>query len=347
MRIFNTNNFVDKNADYINAYYSLLTEGEDQNALRGKLEMKLYHLPSYFGNYSKDGLRKVHLLEYDLTHMNVALNPIMESSRCEKCLRSKPLTTLAGRSYCTECWLNLLHQLYVLWRSAITWVEKPQLKYFSLREDFYQSERVPGYEWFWDIEVRKDLAELNSLNVMKNEFRFMLSSQRKRVFTSEVLGHSPKRTLLAHVLGCNSCGTFLEMENPWATSSIGWKDGLCPECEGSRGRWFNSSYEPIGYDECVMCNSIHAPYAIWGMCVDCYSQWQEQYTCYDILLNTARTYGPLTLLLVSHDIAWLRYLREVLPKQFFKGHTLIPWAPKAPKPKINIRERVCSVLRGT
>lgn len=355
MRIFDTKYFIDKNRDQVMAHYdAILTDDlTDPATLRALLELKMYHLPPYFNTSQKAKVMLNNMfrstdgntvIEYDLLHANSTIHGSIARETCPRCGRHKQLVTM-NKTMCVDCWAHLLHTLYSLWHSQVTWIDAP-IRYFNLRETYHESYAVPGYEWFWELEQWKDLVELGNITAMKNEFRFILQAYKRKTDTYE--SHSPKRTLLAHLMGCTMCGTKLELNTSiWDTTAEGWMDGVCPSCVPHRGIWHNSQYEPVGYNECYHCLNLHLPYAMWGICVECYSHWQDRYLNPDILFSTAKELGTLALLLIRPDHAWVNYVRNNLPTAYSKTNkdpVLTEWKPKLTQKKINIRERVCSIV---
>jgi hypothetical protein len=204
------------------------------------------------------------------------------------------------------------------------------------------STTVPGYEWFWDIDVWKDLCELDNITQMKAEFKFILAAYKKKAETCSA--YSPKHTLLAHLIGCRNCGKKHPIENVWTSPALGWMDGLCPDCKPKRGIWHNSQYEPIGYDACQVCHNLHLPYAMWGMCMECYQNWQDTFLNEDVIYATAKQLGTSALLLIRPEVAWINYIKDNLPTSYSRkggngDRRLVEFKPKL-KPEINIKERV-------
>lgn len=94
---------------------------------------------------------------------------------------------------------------------------------------------------------------------------------------------SPKKMLLARELGCLKCGKKLKCtyEDIWVGPEIPFQDGLCDECSfpASDEAWnvhpepFHAPHKNIPH--CLMCNSTY-PYALWGMCINCYYEWLDK-----------------------------------------------------------------------
>lgn len=357
MRIFDTKYFIDKNRELVHAYYDNLVTDDlrDPSTLRALLELKLYHLPPYFNTSNKVKItlnnlfRKTEgntVLEYDLLHPNSTITGSCDREACPQCGRHKQLVTL-NHTLCVECWSNLLHKVYSLWKAQITWSDAP-IRYFNLREPFHESTTVPGYEWFWEIEQWKDLTELGNITAMKREFQFILQAYKHKQDT--YLAHSPKHTLLATLIGCRNCRTKHNPENIWTEPADNWLDGYCPKCKPKRGIWHNSIYEPVGYDECVVCHNLHMPYAMWGMCVECYQNWQDTFLNRELLYELSKKYGTTALLLIRPEIQWVGYIKESLPISLSsrkRGEIeLTDWKPKPDKVVINIRKEVRNVLQS-
>lgn len=355
MRIFDTKYFIDRNRELIQAYYgNLITDDlHDPTTLRALLECKMYHLPAYFLTDLKTKVtlnnlfRKTEgntVLEYDLLHPNASLQGQSRREACPQCGRHKQIVTL-NRSLCVECWSNLILKIHSLWKAQITWIENPHIRYFNLRETFHESRPVPGYEWFWEIEQWKDLCELASITEVKREFAFLLQAYKHKQDT--YLAHSPKHTLLAHLIGCRQCKTHHKIDTIWTSPADNWLDGYCPNCKPKRGVWHNSQYEPIGYNACVECGNMHLPYAMWGMCVECYQHWQDKFLDPDKLFNTARDIGTTALLLVRPEIQWVSYIKDNLPVSYSRKRQdveIVEWKPKSAPNGINVRNLVKGVM---
>lgn len=359
MRIFDTKYFIDKNREIVQAYYdNLVTEDmRDPSTLRALLELKLYHLPPYFNTNNKVKIALNNLfrktegntaLEYDLLHPNSVITGVSNRDACPQCGRHKQLVTL-NHTLCVECWSNLLHKVYTLWKSQITWTQDTGIRFFNLREAYHESYAVPGYEWFWEIEQWKDLVELGNITAMKKEFQFILQAYKHKQDT--YLAHSPKHTLLATLIGCRQCKVKHKPENNniWTSPAENWLDGYCPKCKPKRGIWHNSIYEPVGYDECQVCHNLHMPYAMWGMCAECYQNWQDTFLNRELLYDMAKVYGTTALLLIRPEMQWVGYIKESLPVSLSTrktGDVLSEWRPKLGKPIIDIRKEVRNALQG-
>ena len=341
MRIFDTKYFIDKHRELVQAYYgSLITDDlRDPSSLRALLETKMYHLPPYFLTDLKTKIalnnlfRKTEgntVLEYDLLHPNASLQGQSRRDQCPQCGRHKQLITM-HKTLCVDCWSNLIHKLYSLWKANIVWCDAP-LIYFNCRQKFHESAPVPGYEWFWEIEHWKDLCEMDTITEVKEEFKFLLRSHKHKQDT--YLSHSPKHTLLATLIGCRECGVKHKPDTIWTDPADNWLDGLCPKCKPKRGIWHNSIYEPIGYDACCVCGNMHLPYAMWGMCVECYQHWQDKYLDVEVLFEAAKQLGTTALLLIRPEVQWVGYIKDNLPVSYSRkrGTTgdLVEWKPKLP-----------------
>ena len=305
MRIIDTQTFIDPRMDSLNNYYNSII---GQNPWRALLELRAYHLPMYF---TLDKELKIRInntyrtIDYKIEHklMTSSVDETLIAT-CPKCQRNRKLVALGEYEFCVSCWVNTLHHIYALWRSEITWMDKPPLKYFSLEEHLHQSAKVPGYEWFWDVEEWKPLAKLHNIAAMKKDFHFLLQA---RVHTKvEDVGHSPKKALFASLIGCTKCGVQKFTSNVWTQPANDWDDGTCPNCTPE-------------YTECTRCGSETAPYAMWGMCVDCYVELLDSFMDYDVLTHVTKQYGLLATLLLSVDSTWPAYIRGMLPRHLFKG----------------------------
>lgn len=361
MRIFDTKYFIDKNRALVKAYYEhALGEGNmlEGSTLRALLELKMYHLPPYFDTNIKTKSILNNLfrstegntsLEYDLLHPNSTVSGIIQRDVCPQCGRHKSLITI-HKTLCGDCWTALLHNMYSLWKAQITWTDETPMRFFSLREEYHESYPVPGYEWFWDIDIWKELVELGNITAMKQEFKFILQSHKRK--SEPYIAHSPKHTLLAHLIGCRGCGKKHPIESIWTSPAEGWLDGFCPDCKTQRGIWHNSQYEPVGYNQCCDCHNLHLPYAMWGLCVECYQNWQDSYLDPDKLYDLARSIGTIAVLLIRPETQWVSYIREQLPTSFSKktGPTeIVEWKPRIAmtRKEINVKERVCSMIKGS
>lgn len=356
MRIFDTKYFIDKNRELVRAYYEHDNDLRNASTLRALLELKLYHLPPYFETTNKIKIALNNMfrstegntvLEYDLLHPNATIAGQAPRDACPKCGRHKQLITLK-ETMCAECWSNLLHTLYSLWKAQVTWTDAP-IRFFNLREAYHESYPVPGYEWFWEIEQWKDLVELGNITAMKQEFRFILQGYKRK--QGSYVAHSPKHTLLAHLIGCRSCGAKHQIDTLWTSPADDWLDGFCPKCKPKRGIWHNSQYEPLGYDECVVCHNLHLPYAMWGMCVECYTNWQDLYLSPDLLYATAKELGTTALLLIRPEVQWVSYIKNHLPTSYSSkriSSDVVEWKPKLKllRADINVKERVNAQIRG-
>lgn len=352
MRIFDTKYFIDKHRELVAAYYAnLITDDlRDPGTLRALLECKMYHLPAYFLTELRTKIalnnmfRKTEgntVLEYDLLHPNASLQGQCHRDACPQCGRKKQLITL-DHTLCVECWGNLFHRLYSLWRAQITWTQDVPLRYFNLREDFHESRPVPGYEWFWDLEQWKDLCDMGHITAAKKEFTFLLQGYKHKQDT--YMAHSPKHTLLATLIGCRQCKIKFEPKTIWTDPADLWLDGYCPACKPKRGIWHNSVYEPIGYDHCTVCGDMHLPYAMWGMCVECYQHWQDEYLEPALLFETAKRLGTTALLLIRPEVQWVSYIKENLPVSYSRRRppgTVCEWKPKV-APDFDIKGRVAT-----
>lgn len=358
MRIFDTKYFIDKHRELISAYYAALITDDlhDPNTLRALLECKMYHLPAYFLTDVKTKValnnlfRKTEgntVLEYDLLHPNASLQGQSLRDACPQCGRHRQLITL-HKTLCVECWSNLIVKVHSLWKSQITWCDAP-LQYFNLRKPFHESTLVPGYEWFWTLDQWKDLCELNSISEMKREFAFILQGYKHRQDSS--LSHSPKHTLMAHLIGCRQCGVRHPIDTVWTSPADGWLDGYCPNCKPRRGIWHNSPYEPIGYNDCAVCHNLHLPYAMWGFCVECYQHWQDRYLDPERLFATAKAIGTTALLLIRPEVQWVSYIKDNLPTSYSRKRAsdeLVEWKPRtaAGRHEINVKSLVQYKIQG-
>lgn len=344
MRVINTKYFIDKHKPVINAYYStIITDNlADPSTLRALLECKIYHLPYYFDVSRKTKIALTNTfritdsnidLEYHLLHTNSTIEGVSNRQSCPVCHNTKRVIPYGSREMCSDCWVDIFYKAHKLWKAQITWMI-PQLHMFTLRENIHESYAPPGYEWLWEMESWKDLIDSNNWTEFEIRLKQLLKVTKQR---GMYVAHSPKKTLLATIIGCRHCGQTLSSNNIWTDPAEGWKDGYCSQCRPPRGSWHISKYEPIGFDECASCGKSDGEYAMWGMCIECYHNWQDSYLDPEILFETAKQYGTYALLLIRPQIQWLNYIRDNLPTCFTKkvDSELVPWRPSI---KIDIKE---------
>ena len=327
MRIFNTKQFIDKNRVYIQAYYeNIITDNlSDPNTVRALLECKLYHLPPYFELTGEDKLRISRLvrpnMEYHLLHQNsiISLPPALKP--CPSCSKDKELVSIKNYAYCIDCWDKFLDTAYRVWKNQITWTI-PEFKYFTLKDYLHESSAPPGFEWLWELEEWKDLVH-DTYSQFRVDFKYFLSNQ-VQPHIPDYPEHSIKKTLMATLIGCNNCGQCHHPDtgNIWSHPAVGWLDGICPECSARPTLstrpaldWHSSAYEPVAYTECVRCktNSPDIPYALWGMCDNCYATWQQAYLDQGVIYELSKTYGTTAVLVLNQNKYWVRHIRKCLP----------------------------------
>ena len=169
---------------------------------------------------------------------------------------------------------------------------------------------------------------------------------------------SPKTILLASAIGCTDCGEKLAIssEELWYGENNHWADGLCPECkhkyplefEWSLPIKLRTNSPNVSYNVCQFCRRDTYDYAIWGLCEECYLEWQDSYIDPTKLYSFVDEYGALAALLIRPNIMWINYLKQTLEhkycyspakRSFPENAELIPFTLEDGKP-INIKELV-------
>lgn len=163
---------------------------------------------------------------------------------------------------------------------------------------------------------------------------------------------TPKKLLLAQVIGCRKCKVKLEETNIWFSEPTNWKDGLCPECISEGYEWSlpqsNLAATPLeSYPCCQVCGESHMDYAIWGMCETCYSEWQDQYLDPLTLFKFVEQFGSLAALLIRPSAAWPTFLKTALAYTL-KGRgtfptgeiELVPFTLKEKTVTLNLKEMI-------
>jgi hypothetical protein len=346
MRIANTTKFIDKDKSAIIDYYDNIITGDITDPLtrRALLECKLYHLPNYYSVSTAIKQRliinDINKLELELLHTNITVDGLSNKSLCTECEKVKHLVDLDGHIMCIDCWLNLARNLIRLWRSEITW-ERAPLRYFTLKEDYHQSKRVEGFEWFWDIQTWKEICIYNTSNEFLVELKKLLVN--KIIVRQAVVDtFSPKKTFLASVIGCRQCGVQYETDSIWTNPAEGWKDGCCPQCRTPKtiNPWHRSLHESISYNECTMCGGTHSEYAMWGMCETCYLAWQDSYLDLKILFDTYLKYGAYACLLIRPQPQWIAYMYYNMPT-IYQTVDFVP--PDTKKYNLDIKRMVYGI----
>lgn len=321
MRVCNTKYIIDKDRPLVYDLYTervrkpladlLPTDIDQGNVMRALAELRLYHLPPYFDvpTKVKGRIQNAGCLLYDAesatTSARVERELIAEHSaifagiapisRCPRCGEKKKLTE---HGVCAECKILELERAV----DGKTWEE--------IRR------------WPLDTDWSPLAASVDSLAQLKLEYR---RSLKPRLSDPYVPWTSPKKVLLAAELGCMICKHKHTVEWLWSDDLSGWSDGTCPSCKSSglwsidhsKGpRWYRRTNTMSSYDRCAMCNSTEHEYALWGMCHECYANWQLSY--YDRPEQLAFHYGALATLLVWPSAEWVKHLRQRLPSSYIR-----------------------------
>jgi len=91
---------------------------------------------------------------------------------------------------------------------------------------------------------------------------------------------------------------------------------------------------------------------MWGFCVECYQNWQDQYLDSNLLFDTAKMLGTTALLLIRPEVQWVGYIKDNLPVSYCRKRSsdsdLVEWKPKLqPKIAINVRAEVHKQVNKT
>lgn len=341
MRVCNTKYLIDKNRPLVQDLYEArvgkkLSELTPQDVDRGEVmralcELRLYRLPPYFDvpTKVKGRIQNAGTLLYDaespVTSARLERELIAESSAifagvaphrtCPRCGQERKITT---QGVCGQCLILELERAV----EGKSWEEIQR--------------------WPEDTDWAPLAASVESLSQLKVEYR---RSFRPELSPPYQAWTTPKKVLLAAEIGCTICHVRHVPEWLWSDDLSDWGDGTCPDCqsEGSwsaerihdRGpRWYRRTVPVTGYDKCVVCSSSSADYALWGMCHECYADWQASY--YDRPEQLALNYGALSTLLVWPSTEWVKHLRQVLPSSYIRKTTSLSgevseFVPRVPR----------------
>lgn len=356
-RVFNTSQFIDPNGPLLTQLYEGRidkplaeldkTDLDQGGVIRCMAELRLYHLPPYYSvpNSLKSRLQSSGsllveaedpqnslILERELCYVNSNLFGGIELRHTCSC--GKQTKLVAGA--CTDCHVENLTNQFDEWkaRRAIKLSEQytgSQLEPHLVldREDILAFcdiaecvGPVAGDSW---VEVRDGLVEW-----LRLQGGTKLGGENWT---------SPKKVLLAIERGCSHCGVRVETDFLWSEELEDWEDGLCPECAQhfrTRQSWSSAVLDAKGlrqmlrtvptvhYERCQYCQKDDFNYAIWGMCEECYIEWQDSYLDVTRLWDLASRHGSLAALLIRPSIDWLNYIRGLLPIKT-KQHMTNAW----------------------
>lgn len=329
MRVCNTKYIIDKNRPLVQDLYEgrvgkRLSELEPRDVDRGEVmralcELRLYRLPPYFDvpTKVKGRIQNAGTLLYDaespIVSARVERELIIESSAifsgvaphrtCPRCGHEGKI--VAGHDCCSNCLLLDLERE----TDGKTWEEIQR--------------------WPEDRPWLPLAASVESLSRLKAEYK---RSMRPELSAPYIPWTSPKKVLLAAEVGCVVCKKHHEPDWLWSDDLSAWGDGTCPDCHSEgiwsnarihdRGpRWYRRTIGTTSYDHCAICGRASSDYAVWGMCHDCYANWQASY--YDRPEQLALNYGALSCLLVWPSNEWVKHLRARLPSSYIRKTTAL------------------------
>lgn len=347
MRVCNTKYIIDKDRPLVHDLYTqrigkelsdLLTTDLDQgNVMRAMAELRLYHLPPYFEvpTKVKGRIQNAGCLLYDaespITSARVERELIAEHSaifagiapiaNCPRCGEKKKIT---DHGVCANC------------------------KVLEMEQEVDGKSWEEIQRWPKNTDWLPLAASVDSIAQLRTEYRNSLKPKLSDPYEPWT---SPKKVLLAAEIGCTICKHKHDVKWLWSDDLSDWSDGTCPSCKSSglwsvdhsKGpRWYRRTNTMSSYDQCTVCNHTTADYALWGMCHDCYANWQMSY--YDRPEQLAFHYGALATLLVWPSIEWVKHLRTKLPSSYIRRsmgavshlEEFIPHTPRVkrtPQPK--------------
>lgn len=342
MRVCNTKYMIDKNRPLVQDLYEervgmQLIDLTPQDIDRGEVmralaELRLYRLPPYFdvptkvkGRIQNAGCL-LHDSESPITSAAIERELINEGSGIfagiaphRECPQCHKVGKIIDTGLCVDCMMNAI----------------PDVEFEELRR------------WDQDEPWLPLAASTTTMSQFKQEYKKSLRPALSLPYTPWT---TPKKTLLAAEIGCTMCSTRHKVKWLWSDDLSDWGDGVCPQCtsEGlwstaqlsAHGpRWYRRATPRATYDKCTVCKSSFTDYALWGMCHECYANWQTSY--YDRPEFLAFKYGALACLLVWPSNEWVKHLRSRLPGNYVRktNHTsnleeFIPRTPKVRKKNI-------------
>ena len=334
MRIINTNQFVDRYKKYLFAYYEnrlgkpadelKLADLATPETLRTVLELKTYHLPPYFNlstaikqfistkKFAFQASAEYHLIN----SINMFVYAV-DLDRCTGCMSKKPkLDTL-----CADCISAEITETFKKWRYYKYAVEVTQLP----SPAFY---RALMSQFCADTDHRyAELILAEGIESSVDLKRILKASATTETFARVKLEpnfDTPKARLLAATIGCVACKNMHSPINFW-TDQTDYIDGLCPACQPHHLIPANYSVVPLSgntgiYHHCCrVCNTSKIPYALWGMCENCYTQWQESIDYFQI----EKSFGLLAALLINTNYNQPTYLANIFKSRYFKPKNLL------------------------
>jgi hypothetical protein len=288
MRFFDTRRFIDPARAPLMELYELRAgkkledlEQEDLDrpeVMRTILEVRAWHLPPLFliPPHIRSTVRAIREEEL-LTNWQL---PASRLPQCPVCSKRRPIYGIL-RPACFPCWDLRLRESWQKVTTGSTYERAVQVVN-NMEEQCLDSS---------SNELRMVGSPVELITWMHANLRMepWADGQPTQVWSS------PKRAFLAMEAGCANCGRrHPKTINDWVWSMDpdGWDNGLCDVCVGSRE--FPSHY-------------------MWGMHPADYIDWQKSFAESRKLHRTAQRHGPLSLLLVSDDYEWVRFLSKSLP----------------------------------
>jgi len=277
MKVTSTDYIIDDSRALIQELYQ--TRLED-NLTRAYLEIKMYHLPIKVTlPYSKIPQQ---LPEYAIfsekhyTHQNKYI--------CQECQQTKPLYgEHASHQKCLECWSKLFIDL---------WKEFP-VKVRNFGQILNTPQYIPSRRahimresWIHQVVAATQVELVSAV-------RALLRFHPKMSSTVDTVWTTPKKAFMAMEYGCIMCGKKHPHDQDWMWSAQlpGWTNGYCPNC-------------------CDMDRSLPN---VWGLSLEKYYAWQDEYTTAMRMHRTIARYGALSLLLVNTTPQWVHYIANTVP----------------------------------
>lgn len=273
MRAMSTDYIVDENKPLIQELYMTRMELNFHRALQ---EIRLFHLPIQVPpKYNLTPMTEEDLMVEQQLKIHLKL-------QCPVCTSVRPLYG-QHTLMCLECW-----SLYV----SSLWKDFP-IKVNSFAQIVNSPTYIPDYlqfllkeDWIKHI-VAATLKELVAASRQQLHFYPHTSKETIHGWTS------PKKTFMAMEFGCRECGFKYPYKDNWLWSAdlSDWRNGFCPRC----------TELDTGYPE------------VWNMNAKEYAEWQDSFAIPSRLHRTMARYGALSLLLVSTNYKWVRFVVSVVP----------------------------------
>lgn len=329
MRIVNTNRFIDTRKKELQSYYKdqLLKEVEDITirdlnnpvVLKTVLELRTYHLPPYFN--LQPAVRQFLLSkkfqaleehpEYNLINSMNMFSYTFPPDICPGCFHKK----LHYNGLCADCWIKKTTKEYCTWKKVskgfTTSVLPTPSKFKEAMLQFCYDTEHPLTDVINMEEVTCAITFARTLR------RLAVAEIYKQVEIHQNLD-TPKARLLSATLGCVACKTKLDISSIWLDSTP-YVDGLCPSCKILYSTAEDYSLIPVAHQEvfypkCTCCGTTKIPYAIWGLCEDCYLNWQETIDYFAL----EEQFGLLAGLLISTLPKQPTILMAMFKNRYFK-----------------------------